>query len=215
MQVWPFYGQIPEIWPFFNLLGHKTIVWPFDLFLIWIFSGWEERHEAVSTFIQLYDAVVLTLNQISKWSATANSSKAVSLLAAVTAFGFVVSLQSAASILSCTRPLAVKLQTENQDILGAMNLIKAVVETLSQRRKNAEINFRSVYVDASSMIGRNTTQESSLKEQATTAKNFIAAQSIFHYLTTCCIISDRGLQSIHKRRWISLDFFLAILKITI
>ena len=79
-------------------------------------TRWVERHEALETSIELFPAIVLTLQQISGWSDATSASKADPLLKAATAPTFMISLFATADIMAITRPLAVQLQDKQQDL---------------------------------------------------------------------------------------------------
>ena len=89
-------------------------------------------------FIELYPATVLTLQQMARWTDTNTSSKAGPNLRSITETAFVVSLLSAAEIMSVTRPLAVCLQEQRQDLPGALKLIHAAQKCLEDKRLHAE-----------------------------------------------------------------------------
>lgn len=113
-------------------------------------TRWVERHEALDTFIELYDAIILTLDQISKWNDVASSSKSRTLLLATKNPMFLIALHCTADIMSNIRPLAVKLQTEDQDMLGAVSLVQMVIDVLEQKRTDTDTEFGRVYSALSS-----------------------------------------------------------------
>ena len=91
---------------------------------------------------------MLSLKNITRWTSSDISSKARALAAAAKSLSFLVSLHTAVRILCYTRPLAVKLQPIDQDMLGAIELINAVSDTISTKRNVAENVFKNIYTDA-------------------------------------------------------------------
>ena len=59
-------------------------------------------------------------------------------LRSITETAYVVSLLSAADVMSVTRPLAVCLQEQRQDLPGALKLIHAAQKCLEDKRLHAE-----------------------------------------------------------------------------
>lgn len=108
-------------------------------------TRWVERHQALDTFIEIYDAIILTLDQISKWSDVSSSSKSRTLLLATKNSVFLTSLHCIADRMVNLRPLAVKFHMENQDMLGAVSMLQIVIDVLEQKRTNADAEFSRVY----------------------------------------------------------------------
>ena len=111
-------------------------------------TRWVERHEALDTFIELYPAVLLTLEQLAKWKDATTASKAGPLLNAVTEAVFLVSLHSTADVMALTRPLAIALQGEQQDLNRAVELVCGVQRCLRAKREKADDEFTAVYAKA-------------------------------------------------------------------
>ena len=108
-------------------------------------TRWLERHAALSVFLELYDAVVLTLEHISKWTDTNASSKASVLVLSIKNGDFLLLLHTTAKVMSYTRPLAAKLQTEDQDQSSALPQVDNVSDALKQLRTDAEREFKVLF----------------------------------------------------------------------
>ncbi|XP_040068934.1 zinc finger MYM-type protein 1-like [Ixodes scapularis] len=99
-------------------------------------TRWVERHEAVQTFVELYEAVVLSLEILQDEAGGGEvSAKAHQLLACIVTPTFIVSINIAAKVLSLTLPLSRQLQTTSLDVIGALSHVddvEAAVQALRQ-----------------------------------------------------------------------------------
>lgn len=115
-------------------------------------TRWVERHDALTTFLELYDAVALTLDHISKWRDTNASSKASVLSLAIKNGDFILVLHATAKVMAHTRPLSVRLQAEDLDLSGALPQIENVSMALQQLREEAEEEFRELFDAANQKV---------------------------------------------------------------
>ena len=99
----------------------------------------KDGHPLLGTFIKLHEAVLLTLRQIFEWADLTAATKADPLLKVVTESVFLISLHSAADAMSVTRPLAVALQGEEQDLTQAVDLVAGVRQYM-RKKQRAEAN---------------------------------------------------------------------------
>ena len=116
-------------------------------------TGWVERHQALETFIGLFDAVVLAMWHMSQWSDRSASDKARPLLKAVQDPMFVVTLYSVADVTSATRVLATSLQGDMQDLCGALEMVDRTTEALASKRQEADESFSCVFKSATEKLG--------------------------------------------------------------
>ena len=110
-------------------------------------TRWIEQLEALDRFQELYEAIMITLEQISKdeqggHSGWNNDSRrdAAALFNTCSDFGFIVTLVVVHNILSYTHAATVKLQRSQGDILKAYNDIDLIIETLQNTVKKILIN---------------------------------------------------------------------------
>ena len=114
-------------------------------------TRWVEQADALCIFVQLYDAVVVALDRIKKECDGHTASNAAILSAAVSQFGFIVSLVSAEFVLNYTKPLSVLLQKSGLDLCAASVEVRIVQETLSDVRCAVDTKFQPVYNSAISL----------------------------------------------------------------
>lgn len=109
-------------------------------------TRWVEQHESVAIYFHLQPAVIDALEVISStWTDSKTSSGAFQLLTAIKTLDFQVSLQVLHSVHSLALSLSRMLQTENQDLIEAINLADATKDELINRRKNVEDNFSTIF----------------------------------------------------------------------
>ena len=117
-------------------------------------TRWVERHDALMSFIELYDAVVEALAAMSDWDDPATRRGSAALLTAVTSVEFVVTLFATADVMSVMRPLSVKMQGRGQDLAQATHLIEVARSELQEKRANVDEAFREVFDRATSVMTR-------------------------------------------------------------
>ncbi|KAK5648108.1 hypothetical protein RI129_003000 [Pyrocoelia pectoralis] len=141
-----------------------------------------ERHDSVLTFVELFNSVCVSLEEISKMTRTI-SSTASALLAAMEKSEFLVSLLVCEKLFSLTLPLSVLLQEKSLDLASALQHAKEVLATLRNLRKNAEKIFNEIFNSASRLseevfktevkIPRLTTKQTNrANPQTTSAENY-------------------------------------------
>ena len=105
-------------------------------------SRWIQRIDGLEVFLELYEAIVATLETIKanaerSWNAD-STKKAVSHYHAIANFDFVVTLTVCRAVLAFVKGLTVKMQGTSSDILGVFKDIRDVVKTLSSVRQKVE-----------------------------------------------------------------------------
>ena len=108
-------------------------------------TRWVERHDAISCFIELFDAVLLALSHVARWTDAKASAKGVPLLSAVRDVEFITALYCVADITSVTITLSKKLQGEKEDLSTAIGMIKDAISVLEQKRREPETAFRGTF----------------------------------------------------------------------
>ena len=108
-------------------------------------TRWIESHDAVLVFLELFDAVIVALQQICLWLERDASSKAQQLLCAVKNADFIVTVHVLSKVLAISLPLSRELQAENMDLFKALNLASNAESTIKVLRKNAETEFNTIY----------------------------------------------------------------------
>lgn len=100
---------------------------------------WVERHKAVLTFLDIFPSLSKVLEEmVAKGDKT--GATACSLLNAIKASEFLVSLVVLAEILGVTLPLARDLQAEKMDTQKSMELVEATEKALQKQRDEEKFN---------------------------------------------------------------------------
>ncbi|XP_008185846.1 zinc finger MYM-type protein 1-like [Acyrthosiphon pisum] len=110
-------------------------------------TRWVERHESVMVFLELFDSVVEALEEISNWVDRETSSKSNNLLCSIKNGEFLLTVHILAKALSISLPLSRQLQTENLDLVKAMDLAEDVSQAVMELRKKAEAEFKEIYTE--------------------------------------------------------------------
>ena len=113
-------------------------------------TRWVERFSALEVFIDLYPAIVSSLQDIAcgedsvswNWETVADAS---SLLAAIEKFSFILSLVTVYNILSYIRGVTVMLQQRSLDVIQGISLIQDVQMQLKDVRKGIDDWHKSWY----------------------------------------------------------------------
>ncbi|XP_076283965.1 52 kDa repressor of the inhibitor of the protein kinase-like [Lasioglossum baleicum] len=111
-------------------------------------TRWVERHEAIMTMAELYDAVIYSLETISSWEDRDSSSNAKLLSNSLCEFGFIISLFSLQNIFAYTLPLSKILQKSDNDLLIALNFVDDVVAQLRIVREKPDSPFKDIFDEA-------------------------------------------------------------------
>ncbi|XP_008180508.1 52 kDa repressor of the inhibitor of the protein kinase-like [Acyrthosiphon pisum] len=110
-------------------------------------TRWIQRHESVLIFLELQNAVTISLETISSWQDKTTCSTALQLLSAIQDVEFQISLRTTAKIFGITSPLSRLLQTENLDLSTAMILATNIEEMLIKMRNDSEKEFNYIFND--------------------------------------------------------------------
>ena len=108
-----------------------------------------ERHDAVLTFVELFEPLVVCFTEcvhLDKETATS----AEMLLSSLGRSEFIVATASMNQVLSVTKPLSVNLQTVGIDMMKAMQLVGNIIECLEEKRSSDE-SFDVVWTQSSTM----------------------------------------------------------------
>lgn len=109
-------------------------------------TRWIERHDSVIIFLQLFDAVIDGLEVISMWPDSVASTNANQLLCAAKQPEFLVALYVTDKLFSISLPLSRLLQTENIDLVEAMESAVLVEEAMKDLRENAQTEFHKLFM---------------------------------------------------------------------
>ena len=112
-------------------------------------THWNERHDSVLTFVELYQSIFLTLEQMSQWIQDRDAaSEATGLLAATSRHKFVVALQCLNHVLGLTKTVSVALQAKNLKLLKCLEQINTVLQVLKSWRDGYGSGSFDNYQDA-------------------------------------------------------------------
>ena len=103
-------------------------------------TRWACRYSAVNAVCNTYDSLLATLIQVSDGSETSKAVEARGFLHQVASFPFLVSLVTFDRILSCTKSLSDQLQSVQNNLASAVDLVNATKETLEEYRSDAMWN---------------------------------------------------------------------------
>ena len=123
-------------------------------------TRWVERHNSVLQFRDSLEIIVHALEIITSWDDRDTSSKAKTLLSAVTDPEFIVAICSISDPFIVTMPLSKALQTEGLDLIEAGRHVNRIIDVLQRKRDNAETTFSKIYSQSESMaenLGMNIT----------------------------------------------------------
>lgn len=109
-----------------------------------------ERHTSVQRFCEQLPAIVDALQMMTTWSDSKTSSKASTLLAAMSASEFFVGMVIAKALAGLLRPVSLKLQEEEVDLMQTLQLTRATIDALTGLR-NDEKAFDRLMLEAQSM----------------------------------------------------------------
>lgn len=120
-------------------------------------TRWVERHTCLETFLELYQPVVLSLTgitdptsvdfEIPSWDRESRI-KAQGLLSTLLSSAFIMAFFIAKNVLDLIKPLAVKLQKRDLDILSAVMLIDTCISSVKDLRKDIDNEFTCWYREA-------------------------------------------------------------------
>lgn len=114
-----------------------------------------ERHDAIIVFVELFDAIVSSLQEISEESHKAVSTTAELLISAIEKSSFLIALLVCEKLLSFTLPLSLYLQNQSHDLISSLGYAKSIKEKLQNiRNGNFETYFNEIY-NAASVSARN------------------------------------------------------------
>lgn len=98
--------------------------------------------------------IIESLTDISEWTDHISSSKAKTLLMAVTCCGFIVTLFALTDVLSVTLPASRLLQSYDRDIAEASGITDGIILTLSGKRSNCESDFSQLFEQGKNVMNK-------------------------------------------------------------
>lgn len=108
-------------------------------------TRWVQRHDAVIVFLELFEGILLSLEEISTWLDKDSSSNAQILFLAVSKGEFLLSIKIICKLFSYSLPLSKYLQSENIDLKKAVEYAQYVHNILNEIRRNAISNFQVMF----------------------------------------------------------------------
>lgn len=103
-------------------------------------TRWACRYAAVNAVCRTYDSLLAMLIEMSDSSETSKAVEARGFLHQVASFHFIVSLVTFDRILGCTKGLSDQLQSIQNDLASAVDLVNATKETLEEYRSDVMWN---------------------------------------------------------------------------
>jgi len=110
-------------------------------------TRWVERHEALFTFCECFNAIILTLQEIHEDTNTdaETSKKAMLFCNSLCQSNFIVALFVAEKCFAITYNLSVALQKPDTDLVSSYNSVKGITELFKKLRENSENKFGSIF----------------------------------------------------------------------
>ena len=99
-------------------------------------TRWVESQESTQIFKCLFPAIVETLNEITQTENPSVAGKALSFIKGIENDSFLVSMEILSLVLNVTRPISVKLQGVNVDLLIGLENISVCKETFELYRND-------------------------------------------------------------------------------
>ena len=117
-------------------------------------TRWVARHDAFNVFIDLYESIVSSLQEIRNrndgWNAQ-SANDAMSLYIAITQFPFIAALITTRDIMAYVQPISVSLQSKTIDIVKATDQIKNVIGALEDIREKVDTFHSKLYSNITSV----------------------------------------------------------------
>jgi len=107
-----------------------------------------ERHSAYLIFRDSLPLVIEVLTEIMGWNEAKTSADANSLILSITDPGFIITLVCMCDVFALTLPLAALLQKESLDVASASEHINDIIDSLEEKRRNADENFSVLFSEA-------------------------------------------------------------------
>ncbi|XP_026819534.1 52 kDa repressor of the inhibitor of the protein kinase-like [Rhopalosiphum maidis] len=117
-------------------------------------TRWVERHTSIFEFQSCLSEIIESLTDISEWTDHISSSKAKTLLMAVTCCDFIITLFALTDVLSVTLPASRLLQSYDRDIAEASDIIDGIILTLSGKRSNCESDFSQLFEQSKNVMNK-------------------------------------------------------------
>jgi hypothetical protein len=108
-------------------------------------TRWVERHDAVITFVELFNCVLLGLDRCGDLDVN-TSSKANMMNNSIRKSEFLVAVVVLESVLAVTLPLSQALQKSSVDLIQALSNVVSLKNLLLKRRNNAEREFADLWL---------------------------------------------------------------------
>ncbi|XP_022163133.1 uncharacterized protein LOC111028709 [Myzus persicae] len=98
--------------------------------------------------------IIESLTDISEWTDHISSSKAKTLLMAVTCCDFIITLFALTDVLSVTLPASRLLQSYNRNITEASDIMDGIILNLSEKRSNCESDFSQLFEQSKNLMNK-------------------------------------------------------------
>lgn len=117
-------------------------------------TRWVERHDSVNVFVDLYNAIHPSLEEITDWNDKDSAVQASFLAIALCKPNFLIALLTLNKIFAITVTLSEYLQTVNIDLKRAMNYADHVIESIQNLKLNSDTVFKEIFEQASQFVKR-------------------------------------------------------------
>lgn len=115
-------------------------------------TRWVERHETVVRFVEMFPAVLATLEDMEEWSDSVAASKSSQFLSALTNHCFLVALCTCARFSGLLLPLSRKLQDPYIDLIECVEQVNDVKLVLQRCRGRTDVEFNAVFKQAEELV---------------------------------------------------------------
>ena len=149
-------------------------------------TRWVENQVATHVFKELMPAITDALESLTDSRDGSVAGKAASLLDSISTPGFLLCLDILHLVLSVTKPLSVRLQSPNQDLLQALDSVDDAIEVLETLRGDEK--FNELYDSAEKAVGEEIPMPRWFKQKNTslaTARDYYRVNVYNSFIDTC------------------------------
>lgn len=164
-------------------------------------TRWVEKHDAVLSFVSLFEAVIAALEEIQDNGSGESSAQANSLALALLSPAFLVSLHVAKNVLALTLPLSKRLQSSSIDMSAAMDDLHLVQETIQNDRDSATASFSKIFAQVQAVANKMNVEITSRRAGVRQQDRGVALENPEQYFRRTVFIPfmDYVLAQLHQR----------------
>ena len=168
-------------------------------------TRWVARHDAFNVFMELHEAIVHSLEDISthaeEWNQpSVNDGRA--LLLAVTQFPFIAALNTVRDIIAYVQPISASLQSKTMDVIKAANQVKHAITALEEVRNDVDNFHHNLFLKITTMaqaVGTETARPRICGRQQHRANAPADDAETYYRMNLTIPVIDQLLMGLHDR----------------